>query len=212
MYSKTQFGQLLEGFPRGSFEKIVAEEGADKYSKGFRSWDQYVAMMYGHLSGCKSLRELETGFNAQAAHHYHLGTRPIKRSTLSDTNAKRSSQLFGRVCEQLITGVQRKLRHELSDLLFLLDSSAFVLQGPGFDTWARHYRNNLKQGIKLHFMMDGHHGVPGFAQMTPMQVSDIKIGRQMPIDRAPPMSLIKAIMTITGGIKSIRSQPSLLPD
>lgn len=182
MYSKTQFGQLLEGFPRGAFEKIVATEGADKYSKGFRSWDHYVAMMYGHLSGCKSLRELETGFNAQTPHHYHLGTGPIKRSTLSDANAKRSSQLFNRVCKQLMTRVHRTLKHELSELLFLLDSSAFVLQGPGFDEWAKHYRNNLKQGIKLHLILEGHHGSPSFSQITAMQVSDIKIGRQIPIE------------------------------
>ena len=59
MYSKTQLGQLLEGFPRGAFERLVSQEQTDKYSKGFRSWDHFVAMTYGHLSGCKSLRELE---------------------------------------------------------------------------------------------------------------------------------------------------------
>lgn len=182
MYSKTQFGQLLEGFPRGTFEKLVDQESADKYSKGFRSWDQYIAMVYAHLSGCRSLRELESGFNVQAAHHYHLGTRPIKRATLSDANAKRSNQLFGRICQQLLSGVHRKLRRELSELLYLMDSSPLGFQGPGFDDWACAYRNRLKQGLKLHLMLEAQQGTPCFAQLTPMPVSDIKLGRQMPIE------------------------------
>ncbi len=182
MYSKTQFGQLLEGFSRGSFEKLVSRQQADKYSKGFRCWDQYVAMLYAHVSGCKSLRELECSFNAQAAHHYHLGTRTIKRATLADANSKRSSGLFGRVCQQLIAGAHRTLKRELSELLYLMDSSAFVLQGLGFDEWAGPYRNHKKQGLKLHFMMEAHSATPRFVDITPMQVSDVKIGRRMPVE------------------------------
>jgi putative transposase len=183
MYSKTQFGQLLEGFPRGTFERMVNQEQTDKYSKGFRSWDHFVAMIYGHLSGSKSLRELEAGFNAQTAHHYHLGTKPLKRSTLSDANAKRSYYLFERVCQQLISGVHRKLKRELEQMLYLMDSSPISLHGPGFDNWASQYKNNLRQGLKLHLMIEAHQGTPCYATITGMQVSDIKEGHRIKLEK-----------------------------
>ncbi len=183
MYSKTQFSQLLEGFPRGAFERLVNQEQSDKYSKGFRSWDHFVAMVYGHLSGCKSLRELEAGFNAQTAHHYHLGTKPLRRSTLSDANTNRRYDLFERVCQQLISGVHRKLKRELKQMLYLMDSSPISLHGLGFDDWAYQYKNNLRQGLKLHLMIEAQQGTPCYATITGMQVSDIKEGHRIPLEK-----------------------------
>jgi IS4 transposase len=182
MYSKTQFGQLLEGLPRGVFDRLVDQEKSDKYSKVFRSWDHFIAMTYGHLSGCKSLRELEAGFNAQTAHHYHLGTKPLKRSTISDANANRSYHLFERICQQLISGVHRKLKCELKQMLYLMDSSPISLQGLGFDEWAFQYKNNLRQGLKLHLMIEGKQGTPCYATITGMQVSDIKEGHRIALE------------------------------
>ncbi|MCB1800401.1 MAG: DUF4372 domain-containing protein, partial [Gammaproteobacteria bacterium] len=72
MYSDTRIGQILKGLPRSRFDKIVAEEEADKYAKGFRCWDQFLAMTFNQLSGATSLRQLESGFNSQPAAHYHL--------------------------------------------------------------------------------------------------------------------------------------------
>ena len=183
MYSKTQFGQLLEGFPRGAFERLVDQEKTDKYSKGFRSWDHFVAMTYGHLSGCKSLRELEAGFNAQTAHHYHLGTKPLRRSTLSDANANRSYHLFERVCQQLISGVHRKLKRELKQMLYLMDSSPISLYGLGFDDWAPQYKNHIRQGLKLHLMIEAQQGTPCYATITGMKVSDIKEGHRITLEK-----------------------------
>lgn len=183
MYSKTRFREVLEGLPRGVFDRFVGDAKADKYNKGFRSWDQLIAMVYSHLSGCKSLRELEASFNAQAHHHYHLGTRTLKRSTLSDANAKRSDAVFSKTCQWLMQGAHRKLRGELKEMLYLLDSSPIHLAGFGFDDWAKHYKSNVSQGLKLHLMLEGHSSTPTFASITGGGVSDIKTGRQMPLEK-----------------------------
>ena len=172
----------MEGFPRGAFERLVSQQQTDKYSKGFRRWDHFVAMTYGHLSGCKSLRELEAGFNAQTAHHYHLGTKPLKRSTLSDANANRSYHLFERVCQQLASGVHRKLKREVKQMLYLMDSSPISLHGLGFDDWAYQYKNNLRQGLKLHVMIEAQQGTPCYSTITGMQVSDIKEGHRIALE------------------------------
>src|SRR5262245_35809607 len=42
--------QLLQIFSRAEFEKIVRETGAERHARGFRSWDQFVAMLFSHLA------------------------------------------------------------------------------------------------------------------------------------------------------------------
>lgn len=182
MYSKTRFGQLLEGLPRSVFDRHVGDLNADKYSKGFRRWDQLLAMIFAQVSGVKSLRELETAFNQQSVHHYHLGTRSIKRSTLSDANANRSSDVFSKICNELMKAVHRKLRKELGCMLYLLDSTSISLAGPGFDDWAGQYRNNVSQGLKLHLMIEGRESIPVFIKITGVQSSDIKNGREVELE------------------------------
>ena len=66
MFRISRMQEILKGLPRGAFDRLVSEHQADKYSKGFGCWDQLVAMLYGHLSGAESLRQLEVGFNSQA--------------------------------------------------------------------------------------------------------------------------------------------------
>lgn len=182
MYSNTNFGQLLKGLSRRAFDQQVEMMGADKFCKGFSSWSQFVAMVFTQLSGVRSLRELESAFNAQTAHHYHLGSGPIKRSTLADANAKRSSDLFASVCNQLIKSAHRSLRQELSDMLYLLDSSPIVLKGLGFDDWIPRSTNNRTQGLKLHVMIEGQGKMPVFAKMTGAKTSDIKVGREIALE------------------------------
>ena len=182
MYSKTRFRTVLEGLPRGVFDHLVHDLNADKYNKGFSRWDQLLAMIFAQLSGVKSLRELESAFNGQAMHHYHLGTGSIKRSTLADANANRDSNIFAAVCNHLMKGVHRKLRKELGDMLYLLDSSPIHLTGFGFDDWASQYRSNVSQGLKLHLMLEARHPLPVFAQITEAQANDLKIGRKIPLE------------------------------
>ena len=80
LYRDSIFGQLLKPICRRRFQKSVERHGADAYDKSFKSFDHLVTMIYAQLSGAKSLRALETGWNANAHHHYHLGAGPIARS------------------------------------------------------------------------------------------------------------------------------------
>jgi len=158
MYHKTRFRQLLDGLPQGAFAKLVEKHKTDKYSKGFRSKDQLIAMIYAQLSHCKSLRELEESFNAQTLHHYHLGTRTIKRSTLAEANTKRSCELFADLCGLLIKNENRKLKIELTEMLYLLDSSPINLTGEGFNKWTTSHKNHIYQGLKMHFFIRRKYG------------------------------------------------------
>ena len=182
MYRNTRFGELMKGLSRGAFERIVSNYQADKYSKGLSCWDQCVAMIYAQLSGVRSLRELEAGFNSQSQHHYHLGTRTIKRSTLADANARRRVDVYADTFSLLLSQVSRTLRRELTDARYLLDSSPIPLKGLGYDDWTLDNRNSRTQGLKLHMMIESGSQLPCFAEMTAANINDIDKGREVPIE------------------------------
>lgn len=181
MYSNTRFGEVMKGLPRGQFERLISDLEADKHCKGFRSWDQLLAMLYAQLCGSRSLREVEAGFNAQRSHHYHLGSREVRRSTLADANRKRSSAVFAAVCNRLLGQAKRKTRREVKDLLYLLDSTPIPLKGLGYDEWASANTNHRTQGLKVHLMFTPSGDVPVYQRITPPNVNDVEIGRHMPV-------------------------------
>lgn len=182
MYRNTRFAELLKGLNRGSFAKVVDSHEADKHTKGFRSWDQLIAMLYAQISGCRSLRELEVGFNSQRLHHYHLGSRDIRRSTLAEANSKRNSAVFAELCGELLQKAHRKARRELKDLLYLLDSTPIPLKGLGYDTWTKHNHNYRTQGLKVHMTIAPGLGLPIQADITPANVNDVEMGREIPLE------------------------------
>ncbi|MFP5390039.1 MAG: DUF4372 domain-containing protein, partial [Gammaproteobacteria bacterium] len=95
----------MKGLPRAEFDRLVKRSNADKYCKRFRHWDHLVAMLYAQLSGATSLRGIEVAFNSHSAHHYHLNTSAIKRSTLADANERRSDAVFSAVAKTLMQSV-----------------------------------------------------------------------------------------------------------
>jgi hypothetical protein len=78
----------------GQFERLVAHHGSDRRIRRMSTKDQLVALLYGQLSGATSLREIAGGLASHANRVYHLGARPVQRSTLGDANAKRPAALF----------------------------------------------------------------------------------------------------------------------
>lgn len=173
MYRNTRIGEILKGLSRGNFQRWVTHRQADKYTKGFSSWNHLVAMIYTQISGHQSLREVETGFNSQVSQHYHLDCQKIKRSTLSDANRQRDAGLFVDVCQHLMGQVNRKLRGELKTFLYLLDSTSITLKGLGHDEWTKQGRTRNTQGVKLHLLMSAHDAMPHYCNMTNANVNDI---------------------------------------
>ena len=201
----------MKGLSRGSFEKIVSDHEADKHSKGLRCWDQLTAMVYAQLTGSRILRELEAGFNQQEAHHYHIGTRPIRRSTLLDANAKRSCDVFADACNLLLSQANSALKKEVSDLLYLIDSTPIPLKGLGYDDGTKESGNGRTQGLKVHMMIESNAQVPVHAEISAANVNDIDIGKKIlyPSKQKQLMCLTRDITIITGGITFTSKVPVL---
>lgn len=172
----------MKPLPRGVFERTVAEQQANKYSKGFERWHQLVAMIYAQLCGACSLRTVVAGFNAHAQHHYHLGMRPLRRSTLADANQRVSPEVFVPLLEALMGAAQRRVRQQVTPFLRLLDSTSFTLKGPGFDAWTASTRNPRTQGLKLHVSYDPDSQTPQWIAFSPPNVNDIDKARELTLE------------------------------
>ena len=147
------FAQVLELIDRGGFVRAVRELDAEKGTKGFRCWDQFVAMLFCQLGAAHSLREICGGLATALGRVVHLGMKEVpKRSTLAYANGHRPWELYPRIfeqvlvrCQELATGRRRPFRFK--NPLRLLDATVIDLCLEMFD-WARFRRT--KGAIKLH--------------------------------------------------------------
>jgi putative transposase len=181
MFRISRIHELMKALPRASFDRWVQRHEADKHSKGFGSWQQMVAMVYGHLTAVSSLRELEAGFNSQFTHHYHLGCSTVRRSTMADANAKRSPALLATVVQALMAQVERRARGEVSALLVAIDSTSITLNGRGFDAWTQATRTRHTQGLKLHVSYALDSEVPIAQSITAPNINDIEQATKLPL-------------------------------
>ncbi len=67
---------------------------AERGSKGFRSWDQFVAMLFCQLGAANSLREICGGLATAMGKVVHLGMKAAPRSTLAYANEHRPWELY----------------------------------------------------------------------------------------------------------------------
>jgi IS4 transposase len=177
-YQNTVFGDLLKAVPRRRFAAIVGRHGGDKYIKGFSAWDHLVTLVFGQLGGLSSLREVETVWNAQATHHYHLGSGPIRRSTLSDANRRRPSAIFAEVFAELSSLACCALPREGQQVLRLIDSTPIPLAS--LHKWAEW--NGRTRGLKTHVIYDPDADRPVHLEITAATVNDVVVGRRQPIE------------------------------
>jgi putative transposase len=177
-YRDSIFGELLKPISRRWFRSRVDALAADAYAKAFRSWDHLVTLLFAQLSGIDGLRGLETVWNANAHHHYHLGVTPIARSTLSDANARRPVALFADTFAMLSGLAGRTLKREGAEMLRLIDASPIPLDAA--IGWA--VSNGRTRGLKLHVVYDPDADHPRRIDITPATVNDVTVGTAVAIE------------------------------
>jgi len=167
----------MKGLPRDSFQKLVDAHAGDRYVKKFGCWQQLLAMVYGHLAGVGSLRELETGFNQHRNHFYHLQALQVHRSTLADANDRRNPKVFEEAVRLLVALAGRSVRRQRAQLLYLIDSSTIALHGRG-SQWARSGATRTR-GLKLHVQFEAGSQLPVRQAITAANVNDETQGSQI---------------------------------
>ena len=188
------FNQLLKHFPRTEFGNLVREHQAERHSKGFTCWSQFVSMLFCQVAQADSLREICNGLKCCLGKLTHLGMlRGPNKSTLSYANRHRPAALFehvfwttlARFRQQRLLG-RRTHRFRFRNKLLSMDSTTIGLCLSLFP-WAR--LRTGKGGIKAHVLLDHDDYMPRFVHITEARASDVGMAHRMPLN---PGSIVAA--------------------
>lgn len=179
----SMFSQLLQLFPRVEFENTVHAIGAERRTKGFSCWAQFVFMLFCQLGRAHSLREITQGLRSCEGKLKHLGISAPARATLSYANRHRPWELYQQIFFTLLGRCQNEVagrkKFRFKNKLVSLDSSVIDLCVTLFD-WAKFRRT--KGAIKLHLLLDHDGYLPSFAVITEGKVSDVKVAHTLRLD------------------------------
>ena len=178
-HHNTVFGDILKFIPWRRFEALVEEYDSDARVRRLSTKRQFLALLYGQLSGASGLREIVTGLSSHAARLYHLGADPVRRSTFSDANTLRPAAVFADLLETMMKQAHRGLRRKLGETTYLIDATSVRLNERSAD-WARFSAGVC--GAKVHVIYDADADRPIYAAVSAANVNDITAAQQMPIE------------------------------
>jgi len=178
------FSQILSLVDRIEFHKIAKKHNAEKHSKGYSCWEQFVAMLFCQLAQAKSIREICGGLACCMGKLKHLGFQEApNKSTLSYANAHRPwtlyQDLFYQMLERCRMGAPRH-KFKFKNRLLSLDSSTISLCLSLFP-WAEYRRT--KGAVKLHLLLDHDGYLPTYAYISNGKRSDVKAARMVPLTK-----------------------------
>lgn len=179
------FSQLLKVIPRDTFNRLVNEFKTEYRSKGFRSWDQLVAMLFCQFADAQSLREISYGLQSCEGKLSHLGASAPAHSTLANANKVRSWELYQALFYALLDKIrgelnlQRTRKLDIANKLYSIDSSTIDLCLALYD-WAK-FRAR-KGAIKLHMRLDHDGYLPDFTLVTDGKKHDVAAAWQFPYE------------------------------
>jgi putative transposase len=177
-HHNTALHQLLKPLSRHEFETEAKKHHVGQKLRSATRWDQFIGMAMSQLSGRQSLRDIQSNLEAQRSKLYHLGAKPIARSTLSRLNENQPSALYENVFARLLKKCQSmsgQHKFRFKNPLYSLDASAIDLSLSVFP-WAAHRDDtaNVKLSVGLNH---GTH-IPEFVAVSDGQENDMIQGRQ----------------------------------
>lgn len=179
----TVFAQFLSLVPRYVFSTLSQQHRSKRSPRTFSRWSQFVHLMHAQLAGCKSLRDGVMGMNAATNRLYHLGVKPVARSTFADANNERPYAFFEALFGELFKRCSPKApSHHFSfkNKLFSLDASVVDLCLTLFP-WAKF--RTTKGGIKLHTLLDHDGYLPAVVTVTEAKCHEINVAKLLQLPK-----------------------------
>ena len=181
--------QLVALFNKTEFYHLVKKHRAERYSKGYSSWDHFVAMLFCQLAQAKSLREICGGLACTMGKLRHLEmNEPPKKSTLAYANARRPWQMFRDLFYETVNvckmAAPKNLKFHFRNNLLSLDATTIALCLTLFP-WAEFRRT--KGAVKLHLLLDHDGYFPVYAYIANGKKHEVTVARKIPL---PPGSII----------------------
>ena len=177
-HSNTALHQLLQPVIRHEFEGLASTHHSGQKLRSATRWDQFVGMLMGQLSCRQSLRDIQSNLEAQQHKLYHLGAKPIAKSTLSRLNDQQPAELYQQLFYMLLNRLKKQPgehKFKFKTPLYSLDASAIELSLKLFP-WAAHRDDtaNVKLSVGLNHATE----VPEFVAMSDGQENDMVEGRK----------------------------------
>lgn len=171
--------QILGFIDRSIIYRTAEKHKSDRYTKKFTTYEHLVTMIFTVISGCSSLREVTSIMLACEGKINHLGLKHFpKRSTLSDANKRRSSQVFADIYYQLYKRYSSflsdsRIKEPTVKDLMIVDSSTIslfsdILKGTGRNPIS----GKKKGGIKMHTMINALEDVPCLVKFSSAATHD----------------------------------------
>jgi hypothetical protein len=182
-HENTILSQMLKYIPRHGFQSCVRKHDGDKRVRSMNCWTQLIAMLFGHVTQRKSLRDIESSWASAASFRYHSGMGSVKRSTLADANESRSHQIFADYFASLyghVASLASKKMFKIKAPIALFDGTVIDLCLSLFP-WAKYQRK--KSAIKLHTVYDLNSKLPSCVTVTDANTYELEVARQL--DFAP---------------------------
>lgn len=172
------FQQLLKTVSRHDFESLAKQHHIGQKLRSISRFDQFVGMAMSQLSGRQSLRDIEANLQAQRHKLYHLGAKPIARSSLARVNEKQPYELYQALFYQLLDRTSKhpgQHKFRFKNPLYSLDASLIDLSLKLFP-WAESGRSNA--AVKLHVGLNHGNMIPEFVALGDGNDHDVKQGRE----------------------------------
>ena len=107
------FGEVVKMLDKEEIMRIAVKLQVDRYTKRLDAYQHLIIMLFATLGEFVSLRELELGFIAAASRMNHFGLDyMVRRSTLSDANARRDPAFF----EAVYNSLKKKTSQGITEL------------------------------------------------------------------------------------------------
>jgi len=175
-HQNSVFHEITKHIPWARFAHLVDKHGSAFRVRRLDTKSQFLALLFGQLSGASSLREIEAGLASHSSRLYHLGAKRAARSTLADANAKRPWQVFAGLFADMAAKASRRTRRQLADVTHILDATRVKLSCL-HDDWTRDIKHTW--AAKLHVVYDRDADTPLNLQVTPQTVNDITCAKAL---------------------------------
>lgn len=177
--NKPLLKQILDLVPQRIISEAITIYKSDKHYRAYKTYDQFVATLYGQLNSCLSLRDISLGIGLNKKYISDLGLKQSPaRSTMSDGNEKRHWKVFEHIYFGLTAHYKslfrdsinyKKIKEIEDDSIVLVDSTTISLCLSTFE-WAKF--RTAKGGIKIHTAIDEAKMIPTMINITEAKVHD----------------------------------------
>jgi len=174
-HNNTLFHSMLSFIPRHQFDALENEHGTGRKSRHFSRWNQFVHLMFMQLTGRSSLRDGIQSMNSRLKNLYHLGAKPVARSTFADANGMRPASFYEALFEKIYQRcrmISPKHKFKFKNELYSLDATVIDLSLGAFP-WASFRRT--KSAIKVHTLMNHSGYLPAFVSITDGKKHESKV-------------------------------------